>query len=307
MTNNNNQNRRYFLQTLGLTALGSTLFGCSNLFDKKEKGFTMGNTENLGLNLFIGHGSPMNAIEDNKFSKAQKELLKNKTPPKAVLVVSAHWVSEGTKVVTSPKPKIIYDFYGFPKELYNYQYNAIGEPTLAKETVKHINQSKKFKAEETEEWGLDHGAWAVLTHLFPNADIPVFQLSLNSQMNFLDHLALASELRTLRTQNIMILSSGNMVHNLRMMGGENPESPYDFAQEFDEWAKSKILAKDGKALATFNGLNSKVVQSSHPTLEHYVPLLYTMGASFENETFEFPITGFQEKAISMRSVMSIKA
>lgn len=305
MKNNNNQNRRYFLQTMGLSALGSTLFGCSNFFDKKEKGFVMGNSENIGLNLFIGHGSPMNAIEDNKFSKAQKELLKNKITPKAVIVISAHWVTEGTKVVTSPKPKIIYDFYGFPKELHSYQYPAIGEPNLAKETVKLINDGKHFKAEETEEWGLDHGAWAVLTHLFPKADIPVFQLSLNSQMNFLDHLALARELRKLRSQNIMILSSGNMVHNLRMMGGENPESPYDFALEFDEWAKQKIMAGDGKSLATFNGLNPKIVQSSHPTLEHYVPLLYTMGASFENETFDFPITGFQEKAISMRSVISI--
>lgn len=307
MKNNNNQNRRYFLQTMGLSALGSTLFGCSNFFDKKEKGFVMGNSENIGLNLFIGHGSPMNAIEDNKFSKAQKELLINKTPPKAVIVMSAHWVTEGIKVVTSPKPKIIYDFYGFPNELHTYQYPAVGDPELSKTTVKLINEGKHFKASETEEWGLDHGAWSVLTRLFPKADIPVFQLSLNSQMNFLDHLELARELRELRKQNVMILSSGNIVHNLRMLGGSNPETPHDFALEFDNWAKSKILNGDGRALATFEGLNSRVVQSSHPTLEHYLPLIYTMGASFENEKFEFPIEGFQEKAISMRSVISLKA
>ncbi len=307
MNNKTTHNRRYFLQTLGLTALSGALFGCSDFMEKTSKGLNMQTQDNLGLNLFVGHGSPMNAIEDNKFSRAQKEIMKHRSIPKAVIIISAHWVAEGINIVSSTKPKIIYDFYGFPIELHNFKYEAKGEPNLAKSTANLINENKKFKAFETDSWGLDHGAWSVLAHLFPKADVPVFQLSLNSQMNFLDHLELARELRELRKQNIMILSSGNIVHNLRMLRGEKPETPHDFALEFDEWAKKKILSGDGKALATFEGLNSKLIQASHPTLEHYLPLIYTMGASFENERFEFPIEGFQEKAISMRSVLSKKA
>lgn len=307
MENKKNQNRRHFLQTLGLGAVAGTLQGCTNFLEAISKGKNMYTTDNMGLNLFIGHGSPMNAIEKNKFSLAQKDIMKNRTPPKAIIVISAHWVTEGIKIVTEAKPKIIYDFYGFPEELHSYKYDAVGDPKLANETIKLINDNKKFSAYGTDSWGLDHGAWTVLTHLFPKADIPVFQLSLNSQMNFLQHLELAKELRELRKQNVMILSSGNIVHNLRMLGGLNPETPHDFALEFDEWAKSKILAKDAKSLATFEGMNTKLIQASHPTLEHYLPLIYTMGASFENEKFEFPIEGFQEKAISMRSLLSTKA
>lgn len=299
-------NRRHFIQNLSLISLGGLgLSACSNLFE--QKGLKMENQSTRGLNLFIGHGSPMNAIENNQFSLAQKSLLKDQVPPKAVIVISAHWVTEGTKIVSSPKPQIIYDFYGFPEELATYKYDAQGEPTLAKATVALINKNGHYKAEETHEWGLDHGAWAVLTHLFPKADIPVFQLSLNANMSFNDHVELAKELRELRKQNIMILSSGNVVHNLRLMGGANQEVPHDFAQEFDLWIEKKLIEKNQKAIVNFEGLNSTLVKNAHPTLEHYAPILYALGASFDDEKFEFPITGFQTKAISMRSAWSVKA
>jgi len=246
--------------------------------------------------LFIGHGSPMNAIEDSEFSRAWAEVARSLPKPKAILCVSAHWQTAGTRVTAMEQPRTIYDFYGFPQELYEKRYPAPGSPELAKMTVETLRESHVGLDSER---GLDHGAWAVLCQMYPKADVPVVQLSLDQRKQPALHYELGRELRALRRKGVLIIGSGNIVHNLREMAWE--DTAYDWALEFDSHMKDLILSGDHKAIVDYSKLG-RSARLAVPTLEHYLPLLYVLGAQNKAERVKF----FAEKvtlgSMSMRSV-----
>lgn len=244
--------------------------------------------------LFVGHGSPMNAIEDNEFSSGWKEMASRIPKPSAILCISAHWVAEGTAVTAMEKPKTIHDFYGFPKALYDVQYPAKGSPTLA-EKIKRLVKTAPVSMDK--EWGLDHGTWSVLVRMYPKADIPVLQLSLNTYLSPQNHFDIGKELTSLRDENILIVGSGNAVHNLMVM---NPRgSPYPWAVEFDTFVKESLEAKDFPSLIDYQ--KQSIALQAHPTNEHYLPLLYTIGASNKEKPVFFKEKMFYA-SLSMRCV-----
>lgn len=241
--------------------------------------------------LFIGHGSPMNGIEDNEFSRKWAEMGRSIPVPKAVIVVSAHWLTKGTAVTAMNSPATIHDFGGFPPALFEVQYPAPGSPELAAETAALI---KGTSVTLDHDWGLDHGAWTVLTHMFPQADIPVLQLSIDYTRTPLAHYELAKELYTLRKKGVLILGSGNMVHNLRMMSWEMINGGgYDWALEMNDQFKQLILNHHHQPLINWESLG-KAAALAIPTPEHYLPLLYTLGLQQANEE----ITVFNDKAVA---------
>lgn len=240
--------------------------------------------------LFIGHGSPMNGIEDNAFSQKWADLGRTMPIPKAVLVVSAHWFTRGTAVTAMNFPKTIHDFGGFPQALFDVEYQAPGDPDLAAETAKMIHSTT---VELDHDWGLDHGAWTVLTHLFPAANIPVLQLSMDYTKNPKAHYELAQELYQLRKKGVLIMGSGNMVHNLRMMNWEMINGGgYDWALAINDQFKSLILNNDHAPLINYQNLGQAATLAI-PTPEHYLPLLYTLGLKNENDEISF----FNDKAV----------
>jgi len=247
--------------------------------------------------LFVGHGSPMNAIEHNAFTHTLADLAARLPKPKAVCVVSAHWVTNGSHVLTSPKPKTIHDFYGFPRELYEVQYPAPGAPDEAK------SLAKSAAIEPDEEWGLDHGSWSVLRHLYPKADVPAFQLSLNQRRSFQEHLELGREIASLRERGVLILGSGNIVHNLRRINWDDPHGAYDWAREFDSRVKQALEAGDTQALAAPQRWGEALLANAHPTVEHYLPLLYCVGSASSGEQMSYPYEGFDFGSISMRMIL----
>jgi 4,5-DOPA dioxygenase extradiol len=226
--------------------------------------------------VFIGHGSPENALEDNEFSRRWKELARSIPRPKAILSISAHWLTEGTAVTAMPKPRTIHDFYGFPEALNKIQYPAVGSPELAARIAKTI---ASVKVQPDGEWGLDHGTWSVLVNMYPRADIPVLQMSLDYYLPPAKQYRIGRELRALRNEGILILGSGNLVHNL--MAVEFGAAPYDWALEFDEFVQQSLERRDDDALIQY--ARQKSARLAHPTFDHYLPLLYVLGAS-ENET-----------------------
>ncbi len=237
--------------------------------------------------LFVGHGNPMNAIEDNVFSREMKRMGKDVPKPKAILMVSAHWETRGTFVTAMEKPKTIHDFGGFPQALFDVEYPAPGSKWLAEETKQTV---KKTTIELDESWGFDHGCWSVTKNMFPQADIPIIQLSLDYTQPAQYHYELAKELASLRKKGVLIIGSGNMVHNLGMVSVKNNDfnSPYgyDWAIEANETFKKLILANDHKALVNYSSLG-KAVELSIPTPEHYLPLLYTLALKEEKESITF--------------------
>lgn len=253
--------------------------------------------------LFIGHGSPMNAIEDNIFVQNWRKLAQNIPKPTAILVISAHWETQGTKVTAMEKPRTIHDFGGFPRALFEVQYPANGDPELAayiKEALKH------FAVVELDQlWGLDHGNWSVVKHLYPNADIPVLQLSLDYSKPAEYHYNLAKELQILRKKGVLIIGSGNMVHNLRMVSWENMLDPgfgYDWALDIND--KMKQYISEGNHLALINYQNFGIEgKYAIPTPEHYMPLIYTLALKDKNDKVSFlndiPIGG----SLTMTSVV----
>jgi 4,5-DOPA dioxygenase extradiol len=246
--------------------------------------------------LFVGHGSPMNAVEDNEFSRAWKDAGKTLPKPRAILCVSAHWVTRGTLVTAMEQPRTIYDMYGFPKELYEVKYPAPGSPDLAEQVRRIIN---KTNVQMDQEWGLDHGTWSVLNRMFPEASVPVIQMSLNANLQIADHYEVAKQLKELREEGILIISSGNIVHNLGMV--EFRDFAYDWATEFDGKVKNWILADDHEPLINYQK-QGQVAQLAINSGEHYVPLLYALALKEESD----PISFFAEKvwggSVSMRSV-----
>ncbi len=246
--------------------------------------------------LFVGHGSPMNAIEDNEFSQAWIENGKALPKPKAILCISAHWETEGTQVTAMERPKTIYDFYGFPEPLYEMKYPALGSPDLARltqETISQINIEQNF------DWGLDHGTWSVLSRMFPKADIPVIQLSLDRTKGPAFHYELGKELKALRNKGVMIIGSGNIVHNLRVMVWQ--DKAYDWAIEFDEKIKQLILLGEHDSIIHYHKLG-QAAQLSVPTNEHYLPLLYILALQDKEEKIKFFGDKVTLGSMSMRSL-----
>lgn len=231
--------------------------------------------------LFMGHGSPMNGIEHNAFSAYWAQLAKEMPTPKAVLVVSAHWLTRGTKITAMEAPRTIHDFGGFPKELFAVQYPAPGSPSLAKETTEII---KSTHVELDHDWGLDHGAWTIIRHMYPEANIPVLQLSIDYTKGPRYHYELAKELSALRKKGVLIMGSGNMVHNLGMVAWDKLDSPFgfDWAVEMNEVFKSKILSGDHAPLMNYEALN-RASRLAIPTPDHYYPLMYTLGLQGKGE------------------------
>jgi len=236
--------------------------------------------------LFIGHGSPMNGIEDNEFSQTWAKMGREIQKPKAVLVISAHWLTKGTHITAMNNPKTIHDFGGFPQALFDVQYPAKGNPELAKETAKLIHTADVGLDHD---WGLDHGTWTVVRHMYPNADIPVLQLSIDYSKPPQYHYDLAKELASLRKKGVLIIGSGNMVHNLRMIAWNKINEPnygFDWAIEMDKVFKDKISDKDHKALINYETLN-KAAKLAIPTPDHYYPLLYSLGLQDEKDETSF--------------------
>ena len=232
--------------------------------------------------LFIGHGSPMNAIEDNEFSRGWKETGETLPKPNAILCVSAHWETKGTFVTAMEKPMTIHDFGGFPKELFDVQYPAPGSPDLARETKKLIN---KAEVGLDEKWGLDHGAWSIIKHLYPQANVPVIELSLDYTQTPRYHYELARELSSLREKGVLIIGSGNMVHNLGLLAWDKlnaPEYGFDWAIEANDKMKKYILSGDHEPLINFRS-QGKAFDLAIPTPEHYLPLIYALALQDKNE------------------------
>lgn len=247
--------------------------------------------------LFVGHGSPMNAIEHNTFTEKLSGLSARLPKPEAVCVVSAHWVTAGSHVLASDRPKTIHDFYGFPQPLYEVQYPAPGAPAEAE----RLARNPEISADH--EWGLDHGSWSVLRHMYPKADVPAFQLSLDERRSFKEHLELGREIASLRERGVLILGSGNIVHNLRRIDSNEPHGAYDWAVEFDARVKGAVDAHDAAALAEPQKWGDALLAAAHPTVEHYLPLLYCMGSTDERDEVSYPHEGFDFGSISMRMIL----
>jgi len=260
-----------------------------------------GNTEKMPV-LFLGHGSPMNAIEENEFVTGWRSIGKTLPKPTAILCVSAHWETKGTFVTAMEKPMTIHDFGGFPKALFDVQYPAPGSPELAKETKSIVT---KTAVGLDEKWGLDHGAWSVIKHLYPKADVPVIQMSLDYYQSPQYHYELAKELASLRNKGVLIIGSGNIVHNLGMVAWDKLNADnygYDWAVEASEKMKKYILDGNHKELIDYKS-QGKAFNLAIPTPEHYLPLLYMLALKEENEKLSL----FNDKTVGgSLSMISLK-
>jgi 4,5-DOPA dioxygenase extradiol len=246
--------------------------------------------------LFVGHGNPMNAIEDNEFSRAWQGAASQIPKPKSILCISAHWEGHSSQVTAMETPRTIHDFYGFPRELFEQQYPTPGSPELA-ERVKHLLGESNVELDHS--WGLDHGTWSVLCRMYPQADIRVVQLSLNRTLDTAGHYALGQQLRQLRWEGVLIVGSGNIVHNLRMMVWE--DAAFDWAVEFDANIKQWILQHEYDPIIHYEK-QGRAAMLSVNSAEHYLPLLYVLGAGEKDE----PVSFFAEKlwggSLSMRCI-----
>ncbi len=243
--------------------------------------------------LFVGHGSPMNGIEDNTFSSYWKKLASEIPKPVAVLCISAHWLTRGTYVTAMEHPRTIHDFGGFPQALFDVDYPAPGDPQLAVETKQLIASTE---VELDHDWGLDHGTWTVVRHMYPDADIPVLQLSIDYHQPATYHFQLAAELTALRKKGVLIIGSGNIVHNLRMIDWKNMDnfSAYDWARDVNELMKEKTMNGDFGALVSYEKLHPEILKAI-PTPDHYYPFIYTLGMIKKSENIElfndYPVAG----------------
>jgi 4,5-DOPA dioxygenase extradiol len=288
-------NRKRFLQLLTLAPIGVSAMKLNELYNATSY---MPDTPLMPA-IFFGHGSPMNAIELNKFTQSWRDIARNLPRPKGILCISAHWETRGTKLTASSAPKTIHDFGGFPQALFDVQYPALGSPELvssAREALMpHI-------AEEDLMWGLDHGTWSVLAHLFPAADVPVVQLSLDIQKDEQFHFDLGKKLSALRRKGFLVIGSGNMVHNLGMLAWNKPDTGFDWAIEANEWFKNAITTENYNQLTNYRSV-SKALQLSIPTPEHYRPLLYVLGMKQKDERVTFFNDFTTMGSISMTGVM----
>jgi len=240
----------------------------------------------------------MNALEKNSFTDSLPVFRSACVAPRAILVVSAHWTTEGTWVTAMEQPRTIHDFHGFPANLFAINYPAPGSPEIAR-LIQETVHEPRVQPDSTQ-WGLDHGAWALLCRIFPEAEIPVLQLSIDLALPAEEHFQVGRQLRSLRDQGVLIIGSGNIVHNLRTIRWESNADPYSWAAEFDAWVKERLEARDFDALV-YDFLRTEAGRLSVPTLEHYLPLLYVLGASDSGDALSFPHEGIQNASIAMRS------
>lgn len=248
--------------------------------------------------IFVGHGTPMNAIEKNDFTRALRKLGENLPRPEAVLCISAHWLTRGTRVLVSPQPRMIYDMYGFPDELYRIEYSAPGSPQMAIELMNDV-KSTEVKADET--WGIDHGNWSVMLHLFPRADIPIFQMSIDYHRPMRYHYELAKQLFRLRKRGVLIIGSGNLTHNLNIVDFSGRDAPVrEWAREFDFQIKSCLDAGNHDKIINYKQLG-KSAELSVPEPSHFIPLIYAIGLQEENEKISYFYDKIEYGTLSMRS------
>lgn len=246
--------------------------------------------------LFLGHGSPMNAIEDNPFSRSLVALARDLPRPSAALVVSAHWLTpRETRVLSAEHPRTVHDFWGFPPELYAVRYAAAGSPAVARATAEISG------AAPDNTWGFDHASWAVLRHVWPDADVPVLELSLDVAAPAAAHVELARKLAPLREYGVLIVGSGNVVHNLGAVKWEGDDTPYDWAVEFDAWVRDRVLARDVETLSEYERLG-RVARLAAPTNDHYLPLLYALAVARDDDPVSFTYEGVEMGSVSMRCV-----
>ena len=285
-------NRSHFIKTLILTTMGAMSLGALNKLSQSKS------TPPMPV-LFVGHGNPMNAIEENSFVESWRNIAKTIPIPSAILCISAHWETNGTLVTAMEMPKTIHDFGGFPQALFDVQYPAPGNPELA-QTTKELITSTNVGLDN--QWGLDHGTWSVLKHFYPQANIPIVQLSLNNKLTPQEHYNLGKEITSLRNRGVLIVASGNMVHNLGTIDWRNPNSGYDWAVEANSKFIELIEKQDHSSLINYKKLG-KAVQMSIPTPEHFLPLLYILAQQQPNETVEFFNNQTIMGSLSMTSVM----
>ena len=245
--------------------------------------------------IFAGHGSPMYALEPNRYTEAWGKLGCSLKRPDSILAISAHWVTRGVWVTAMPMPKTIHDFGGFPQALFEVQYPAPGSPALAQRVKELLNVPVVL---EENEWGLDHGTWSVLKYMYPDADVPVVQLSLDGSLSAQSHYELAQQLRPLRDENVLIVSSGNIVHNLRTIRWQDDADPYPWATEFNDLFVSEMLSGRHEALIHWESQGNSA-HLSIPTPEHYWPALYSLGLQLPDEQVAVVINGVEMGSISM--------
>lgn len=246
--------------------------------------------------LFIGHGSPMNALGGNAYARRLATLGQELPRPQAIVVVSAHWRTPGTQVLRSDAPATIHDFAGFPKALYEMRYPAPGAPELAERIAGMVG------GKTTAEWGLDHGAWTVLKHMYPAAQIPVLQVSMDKRAHTRDHYEIAKQLRPLRDEGVLIVGSGNVTHNLGEMDWDGTAAPFPWAVEFDRLIAEALDAKHLACLLDGDGIAPEVWRRALPTNEHFLPLVYALGSAYEDDQVSYPYEEMQNGSLSMRSV-----
>ena len=294
MSSMRRENRRNFLLEVlgGVGALG-TLGACM-------KGSKQPTTERMPV-VFVGHGTPRSAVWTNQWTASWEKLGKELPRPSAILSISAHWLTRGGALVTaSRQPRMNYDFYGFPEEMYKVVYPAPGNVDLAQELQAGLAPELPVRSDA--EWGFDHGTWVVLKYMFPKADIPVIQLSIDYSKPPSFHHELGKHLAFLRTRGVLILGSGNMVHNLSKRPGTNNDQPYDWAVEFDSTMWKNIQEGNHQAVTDFQKLGAVAAQA-HPTYDHFLPLLYCLGLKSEKDEIRTFNDNFQWPAVSMRSLV----
>jgi 4,5-DOPA dioxygenase extradiol len=249
--------------------------------------------------VFLGHGNPMNALADNDWTRAWARLGATLPKPKAILCISAHWYIAGTAVTAMRRPKTIHDFGGFPKELFAVEYAAAGSPALAERTASLL---APLAVPGDRSWGLDHGAWSVLMHVYPQADVPIVQLAIDETKAPSWHYETARRLAPLRDEGVLIVGSGNLVHNLHSYSwGRHPQEPYDWALRFEALAREALASGDFTPLIDYPALGRDALLSA-PTPEHYLPLLYVLAQAQPGDAVSFPVEGFDGGSISMLSV-----
>ena len=290
---NTTMERLQFLKTMvSLPLIGSSMK--LEAFEKISNDFL--NTKKTPL-LFIGHGHPINALLDNDFTQHLSKIGTSIEKPNAIMIISAHWTTKGTFVSVNSQPKAIYDFGNIDDRLLQIKYEPNGHSQLARQA---IETTPNYHIQEDLSMGLDHGAWTVLKHIYPKADVPVFELSIDNSQPTIYHFQLAKALKKMREKGVLIIASGNIVHNLKVIDWNNINAkPLDWAIEFDEIVKSKLNSQNFKALVNFEQIGS-IFQLAHPTNEHYLPMIYTLGLADKTEEVKYLFEGFQFGSASMR-------